>query len=766
MKTQGTTLAHRAIFRCRIYSIFPAVAFYSLFLNISFSQEIGAYRTIATGNFENIGIWEIYDGTVWSPAVIKPGQLNDVYVDQLTKLILTGNESVKSLYINSQGGAGEKLNLSGYNIDIYGTLQAFSGAAPGIPTGSFQNIDWIGNSITSTLTFKGTSRIIIPDGAWTAQSTYSRFSVIFDPGPGIELITQRAFKALQFTVRSGILRQKINTSSTPIACATFSFNNHNSFGENEYGDFIIEPNGIFISECNSDIIFRSESKSASLFQIQSGGELILEGTSPQIEAANFQLDGKVTFRKNSETQHFLSKSYASSATPLTFHDLEIQGSQNVSLPDSLSVSGNITKVGTGSFNLLNTQLSLIGSGDQSIAGFAMDVNDLMVNKSGGKVYLDQNLTVQRNLHMLSGQLDFQNNQLSINTTGAGNYTYTAGSWENLIAFNFYNTPNLTASNATFPFGDRYHGGIRKVQLIGDHAGGNLSINYTEYKGADFNPEFKDLDDTDILYRLYSYFQFSGLSASSNPLQMKISADKLIVAEPEDLRLVCTGYAAPGSHVESSDKINLWAIRDLTFNDLLNRNFTVGSFRTLSVLPVTWLSLSAKAQDNFKRISWSVAQEKDNEKFEIYNSSDPNKDWTKIGEVTSDGNSDVPVSYSFVDRSMIKAAASYYQIRQVDFSGKWSWSHVVRLENDLQYSTDQFAIFPNPHSYGNVTVRFPKAFYSEKILANIYSSQGVLISSFSFNEVEFSEKLKMLLPGLYLIHFSNGRSSLHTKWIKR
>src|SRR5690606_22709823 len=149
-----------------------------------------------------------------------------------------------------------------------------------------------------------------------------------------------------------------------------------------------------------------------------------------------------------------------------------------------------------------------------------------------------------------------------------------------------------------------------------------------------------------------------------------------------------------------------------------------------------------------------------------NSSDPNKDWTKIGEVTSDGNSDVPVTYFSVDKSMTELTATYYQIRQVDFSGKWSWSHVVRLENDLQNSTDQFAIFPNPHSYGNVTFRFPEAFYSEKILANIFSFQGVLISSFSFNEVGFSEKLEMLPPGLYLIHFSNGRSSLHTKWIKR
>ncbi|WP_425636407.1 T9SS type A sorting domain-containing protein [Algoriphagus yeomjeoni] len=770
MKTRGKTLACKALFQSRIYLIFSAVAFHCLYNNVTLCQEIGAYRTVTSGNFGNISIWQVYDGTVWLAASVKPNQTNDIYIDQTHKVTLTANEEVKNLYINAQTGAGEKLNLNSNNINVYGSLQAFTGAAPGTPAGTWNSQNWIGNSISSTLTFKGNSRIIIPKNAWSGFTTQSRYTVIFDPGAGNTLTIQEPFKAVQFIVRSGTLRQTLDTSVAPNFCSSITFNTETSYyPSGSFGDFIIEANGKFISECNENIIARSISGlvSAALFDLQSGGELILEGTSPQIEAATFQLNGKVTFRKNTGTQNFLSKSYASSSQPLNFHHLEIQGTTNVTLPSSLSLSGDMTQVGSGAFNLTNTTLLFNGPEVQNISGFTMNVRDLNVDKPAGKVILDQNLLVLRNLTMLSGQLDFQNNSLTINSSNAGVLDYQGGSWENLSSFTYSNSPTtLTASNGTFPFGDRYHGGIRKVQLLGTNAGGNLTVDYTEYRGADFNPGFNDLDGTPILYRLFSYFQFSGLNASSNPLELRVSAMNLIVDQPEDLRLVCTGYAAPGTHVESSDAINLWAIRNLTFDDLSGKNFTVGSFRTLSILPVTWLSLTANNYVSSKEISWIVASETDNEKFEIYSSDTPLKVWKKIGEVLSHGNSDFPAYYSFIDTVSSKSTSTYYQIRVLDLSGQSSWSKVVRLENTPAISPNQISIFPNPHSIGKIRVNLPETFLSQETKVIVYTSQGRLLSSFSYNEFEFSEHLEVLKPGLYLITFSNAVTTFQTRWIKR
>ncbi|RAI83926.1 T9SS type A sorting domain-containing protein [Algoriphagus yeomjeoni] len=763
MKTRGKTLACKALFQSRIYLIFSAVAFHCLYNNVTLCQETGAYRTVASGNFGNISIWQVYDGTVWTAASNKPNQTNDIYIDRYTQVTLIGNEEAKSVFINAQD-AVVKLNLNGYNLDIYGTLQGFSGNAPGAPDGAHNSSNWIGNSITSTLTFKGSSRAIILDGAWSGNAQNSNYTVIFDPGPGVQLSIEEPFKAVRFIIKSGEVIQNLTNLG---ACSTFSFNINPIYGSGVFGDFIVENGSSLISRCNTNIVFRSATRSANLFDLQPGAKLILEGSSPQIEAANFQINGKVIFRAGITQKLLPTSTFSDAGTITSFHDLELQGTRNLLLPSALNLTGDMLKSGTGQFLMNTTHLTFEGTYDQSISNFSLNPQDLTVNKPSGKVILDQNLSVLRNLTMLSGQLDFQNNSLTINSSNSGVFDYQGGSWENLSSFTYSNSPTtLTASNGTFPFGDRYHGGIRKVQLLGTNAGGNLTVDYTEYRGADFNPSFNDLDGTPILYRLFSYFQFSGLNASSNPLELRVSAMNLIVDQPEDLRLVCTGYAAPGTHVESSDAINLWAIRNLTFDDLPGKNFTVGSFRTLSILPVTWLSLIATNHITSKEISWTVASETDNEKFEIYSSDRSLKEWKKIGEVLSHGNSDLPAYYSFIDTVTSKSTSTYYQIKVLDLSGQSSWSKVVRLENNPTISPDQISIFPNPHSIGKIRVNLPETFLSQETKVIVYTSQGSLLSSFSYNEFDISEHLEVLKPGLYLITFSNTVTTLQIRWIKR
>lgn len=49
--------------------------------------------------------------------------------------------------------------------------------------------------------------------------------------------------------------------------------------------------------------------------------------------------------------------------------------------------------------------------------------------------------------------------------------------------------------------------------------------------------------------------------------MRISAHQLIVEDVDDLRIVGTGYAAPGSHLLYLDPVELWARRQISINDL-------------------------------------------------------------------------------------------------------------------------------------------------------------------------------------------------------
>ncbi|MGX7835770.1 hypothetical protein ACWKSR_11530, partial [Campylobacter fetus subsp. venerealis] len=85
------------------------------------------------------------------------------------------------------------------------------------------------------------------------------------------MTVEAPFKAVRFTIRSGILRQKVDLTVNPNFCASLTFNTETIFyPPGPFGDFIIEANGTLISECNQNIIARSisGSVSANLFNVQ------------------------------------------------------------------------------------------------------------------------------------------------------------------------------------------------------------------------------------------------------------------------------------------------------------------------------------------------------------------------------------------------------------------------------------------------------------------------------------------------------------------
>ncbi|MDP2042775.1 MAG: T9SS type A sorting domain-containing protein [Algoriphagus sp.] len=760
------TASLSAFFTCRIYRLFLSVAGVCLILQFSFSQEINAYKTIASGDFHNIFIWVVWDGTSWNPAVVKPGQANDVYINQTHTLRLIGNEETKNLFINAEPGAGQKLNLNGYNLNVFGSLQAFSGPAPGSPSNAWNSQNWIGNSINSTLTFKGDSRTLIEKNSWSAQTTQSRFSVIFEANAGEQFVLEAPFKTLSFTVRSGQVLQKLDISVIPNVCFTLSFNTETTvFGAGPFGELIIEPGATFISECNATILNRSTSGTVSAlnFDLQNGGTLILEGSTPRIESANFQMNGKVIHRGGTSAKTFLSSTYADASSPNAVRDLELQGNQNLTLPSNLTLLGNLEKSGTGNFITTGTSLTLVGSTNQYILGFPLEVRDLILNKAGGIFYPNASLSIQRNLTLLQGIMDLSGSNLLINTGLAGTLSYSGGSWRNIGQLTYFGIPtNLTGSNATFPFEDTKNGGIRKVQLLGTSAGGNLCIKFTEYKGAEYNSEFDDVDGTPILYRLFSYFHFSNLSPSTNPLELRISANDLIVDNVDDLRIVGTGYAAPGNHLAGLDPDELWARRELTFADLLGVNFTVGSFRTLSILPLTWLELNSESTKEGNLIKWKVAREKENLLFEVYRSEVSNLKWKKIGEEGSKGDSDLIQEYSYLDRTAEKFQSYFYKIRQIDNDGRDSWSHVIRKNEAINLQSNSIQIFPNPHAFGEISINLKAGSEYE---VSVLDFSGRLIKRFIYSKIDFSTTLKDLRPGAYILGISDGNYFHQIRFLK-
>ena len=552
-------------------------------------QEIGAYKTRTSGDFNQTSTWEVWDGSQWNDTKQLPGALVDIYVDRLHTLRLTAPEAVKNLFLYSGTGAGQKLNLNGFNMDVYGSLAGFTGTVPGTPRGAWNSQNWIGNSPSSTITFKGESRVIVDKVNWSAQTTQSRFGVIFNPSPGQELVLQAPFKALFFRVRSGSLYQKNDSFISSLPCFTLSFNTElSNNGSGPFGTFTVEAGATFRSACNAQAIHRTGSNPALLFELQRNATLLLEGQDPKIEAANFTLDGTLVFRGNQGLMNFLSSSLPTSAKPTRVRHLLLDGNADLLLPSPLVLQGNLQELGQGSFQLVPTQLTLSGNEDQSLRTKTLLIGSLILQKPEGKVSLNCDLSIYRSFTMLEGILDFQGHDLMLNTSSLGTFNYQGGSWYRLRQFSYFGLPNLlTSTSGTFPFGDLANGGFRGLQVLGPSpAGGNLNIQFIEQKGANHDANFQDVDGKEIMYQLHSYFQVKGNpSLGQEELELRTSADSLLLEQVGDLRIVSRGLAAPGLPIPGVFDRYPWAKRRLKWAELSDAEFTIGSYREATVLPI-------------------------------------------------------------------------------------------------------------------------------------------------------------------------------------
>ena len=134
------------------------------------------------------------------------------------------------------------------------------------------------------------------------------------------------------------------------------------------------------------------------------------------------------------------------------------------------------------------------------------------------------------------------------------------------------------------------------------------------------------------------------------------------------------------------------------------------------LPVEWLSFDAKLDNNKVDLNWATATELNNDYFIIQRSVD-GKDFTDIGIVKGNVNSEVIQRYAFTDEhiAQYRSAVStiYYRLKQVDLDRRFDYSDIV----SVKFESVEFNVYPNP-SFGQVELLFPESIESNIELSNI------------------------------------------------
>jgi len=184
------------------------------------------------------------------------------------------------------------------------------------------------------------------------------------------------------------------------------------------------------------------------------------------------------------------------------------------------------------------------------------------------------------------------------------------------------------------------------------------------------------------------------------------------------------------------------------------------------LPVELVWFKASRQDRVVVLNWKTASEQDNKGFEVQASAD-GKAFTTIGFVPSKSpDSRVAQFYTFTDNKATRNGLTYYRLKQVDYSGKISFSKIQAVQTDK--ATFAFQASPNPFKdfvqfatdAENVTATITDL-NGKQLLQQNLSAQNVTIDGyFKLNTAQLETN------NLYLLTVQTPQQVYRTKLLKK
>ncbi len=173
----------------------------------------------------------------------------------------------------------------------------------------------------------------------------------------------------------------------------------------------------------------------------------------------------------------------------------------------------------------------------------------------------------------------------------------------------------------------------------------------------------------------------------------------------------------------SDTLYYWQVRSVDNTDgqnLMSAYSSLDSFRTLAILPVTFINFDGVIQNGKALLSWSTANEINNKGFEVQKSTN-GQTFTDIGFVAGHNNSSTVNSYAYTDVKVV-SGANYYRLKQIDNNGNFDYSSVIKLD----YSAFDWNILGNPVS-GNSWIQL-QLDKSSEVSIQIVSMTGNIIQT--------------------------------------
>jgi Secretion system C-terminal sorting domain len=458
----------------------------------------------------------------------------------------------------------------------------------------------------------------------------------------------------------------------------------------------------------------------------------------------------------------------------------------------------ISSLGNMNFSLdANSTVTYNGTDNQKISGYGNGIatgvqhqyGNLTIDFSGTPdaeyVYLERNTAIRGALNAQNGELKLNGYTLTAESaTGSG--TGYVKSEDNLAV----NPSRLkvgyspSSHNLVFPFGRS----STEVIYLNLNITNNPGTGYITISTRRSSPDNTPLPGTDNVNAI----------TNINPGGQDVSTTHVIdrwwevnapgVTADYVLRYSGDENTTSGSTASGAFNVQFWNGSNFTkFNSTGNGVTTgVGSISASltningpivlssgsASLPIKLVQFDAKVSGAAVEITWTTAEEKNNDFFSIERSDD-GQNFEKIEEIDGAGNSNQILRYTTMDDAPLPGV-SYYRLKQTDFDGKFTYSPLRAINRGAEIISEDPAIEvrsfgPNPFS-DQFNVEYKLAQAGETSIM-IFNMSGQVVFETTKNDDMGNNSFiytddKNLPPANYILQIINGNEKVSKKIVKK
>ena len=173
----------------------------------------------------------------------------------------------------------------------------------------------------------------------------------------------------------------------------------------------------------------------------------------------------------------------------------------------------------------------------------------------------------------------------------------------------------------------------------------------------------------------------------------------------------------------------------------------------TALPITLISFTGHEGEGKVYLNWSTSREVDNVAFYIQRSGDGTH-FSNIGKEAGSLTTTQVKDYSYTDDNPL-SGVSFYRLKQVDIDGKFTYSPVITIRNDI--TAGSIKIYPSPfHENLNISINATRA---DQLRVRIIDQTGRIVNSqqlkvtLGINSFNIGAGLGSLGSGIYIVEIS-------------